>query len=162
MSTDDRSDEHRTAGRGSGGRGRDGRGRTLGRLRVSLFNAVFTLLFAAGSVLFYVYDTWLTGTVFLVAAVVQYAAALLTRRGQSGSDVWRMSVFEPSDERDRAILRTASAFVAYVVAVGSMVVLLVALLFFRSESVLVVYLAFQAIAVNLLWGVSIWVVARRG
>lgn len=151
MSTNDRSANDRARGRG----------RPVGRFRVSPINIVFTLLFLTGSVLFFIYDTWLTGTVFLVAAVCQYAFAVFTRRGRSGSDLWRMSVFEPSDERDRAILRTASAFVAYVVATGSMVAFLAALLFFRSEGVLVVYLALQAIAVNLLWGVSIWVVARR-
>ncbi|SMY12225.1 hypothetical protein [Brevibacterium jeotgali] len=137
------------------------RGRALRRFRVSPINAVFTLLFLAGSVLFFLYDTWLTGTVFLVAAVCQYAFAVFTRRGRSGSDLWRMSVFEPSDERDRAVLRTASAFVAYVAATGSMVAFVAALLFFRSETVLVTYLALQAMAINLLWGVSIWVVARR-
>lgn len=151
MSTDDRSTNERSGGRG----------RTLERFRVSPINAVFTLLFLTGSVLFFLYDTWLTGTVFLVAAVCQYAFAVFTRRGRSGSDLWRMSVFEPSDERDRAILRTASAFVAYVAATGSMVVFVAALLFFRSEGVLVAYLALQAMAVNLLWAVSIWVVARR-
>lgn len=151
MSTNDRSANERP----------DGRGRTLERFRVSPINAVFTLLFLTGSVLFFVYDTWLTGTVFLVAAVCQYAFAVFTRRGRSGSDLWRTSVFEPSDERDRAILRTASAFVAYVAATGSMVAFVAALLFFRSEGVLVVYLALQAMAINLLWAVSIWVVARR-
>ncbi|SLM94234.1 hypothetical protein [Brevibacterium yomogidense] len=151
MSTDEGSANHRSGGRG----------RPPERFRVSPINVVFTLLFLTGSVLFFVYDTWLTGTVFLVAAVCQYSFAVFTRRGRSGSDLWRMSVFEPSDERDRAILRKASAFVAYVVATGSMVVFLAALLFLRSEGVLVVYLAFQAMAVNLLWGVTIWVVARR-
>lgn len=151
MSTNDRSANERP----------DGRGRTLERFRVSPINAVFTLLFLTGSVRFFVYDTWLTGTVFLVAAVCQYAFAVFTRRGRSGSDLWRMSVFEPSDERDRAILRTASAFVAYVAATGSMVAFVAALLFFRSEGVLVVYLALQAMAINLVWAVSIWVVARR-
>ena len=151
MSTDDRSTNGRSTARG----------RALERFRVSPINAVFTLLFLTGSVLFFLYDTWLTGTVFLVAAVCQYAFAVFTRRGRSGSDLWRMSVFEPSDERDRAILRTASAFVAYVAATGSMVAFVAALLFFRSEGVLVAYLALQAMAVNLLWAVSIWVVARR-
>lgn len=146
MSTDDRS-------------GR--RGRTLERFRVSPINGVFSLLFLTGGVLFFVYDSWLSGAVFLVAAVCQYAFAVFTRRGRSGSDLWRMSVFEPSDERDRAILRSASAFVAYVAATGSMVAFVAALLFLRSEGVLVAYLALQAIAVNLLWAVSIWVVARR-
>ena len=76
--------------------------------------------------------------------------------------MWRASVFEPSDERDRAILTKASALVAYVVASGSMVAFLVAVLAFRSETVLVAYLAVQTIVINVFWGVTIWVTARRG
>lgn len=131
-------------------------------LRVSPTNAVFTMLFLVASVLFWIYDSWITGMVFLVAGLAQYVIALFARRGKTASDVWRTSAFEPSDERDRAILTKASAIVAYVVASGSMVVFIVAILAFRSETVLVVYLAVQTMVINVFWGVTIWVMARRG
>ncbi|WP_198394937.1 hypothetical protein [Brevibacterium yomogidense] len=139
-----------------------GRGGGLRGFRVSPMNAVFTLLFLVAGVLFWVYDSWVTGLVFFVAAVAQYAIALFARRGRGASDVWRASAFEPSDERDRAILTKASALVAYVVASGSMVAFLVAVLAFRSETVLVAYLAVQTIVINIFWGVTIWVMARHG
>lgn len=153
MSTRDPGSTGDAAGRRSTG---------LSALRVSPLNAVFTLLFLAGSVLFWVYDTWLTGLVFLVAAIVQYGMALVARRGRGVSDIWRASVFEPGDERDRAILLRASALVGYAAGVGSMVLFLACLLLFREQEVLLVVLAAQAIVVNVLWGVTILVLTFRG
>lgn len=134
----------------------------LSALRVSPLNAVFTLMFLAGSLLFWIYDTWLTGLVFLVAAAVQYGMALVARRGRGVSDIWRASAFEPGDERDRAILLRSSALVGYAAGIGSMVLFLACLLLLREQEVLLAVLAAQAIVVNLLWGVSILVMTLRG
>lgn len=148
----------------SGGAGRrNGSSRAgLSALRVSPTNAVFSLLFAVAGVLFWVYDTWLTGLVFLVAAVAQYGMALMARRGRGVSDLWRASAFEPGDERDRAILLRSAALVGYVVGVGSMVLFLVVLLLFQEQRVLLWYLAGQTIVVNAFWGAAILVMTRRG
>lgn len=138
------------------------RGKSRRSFRVSPMNTIFSMLFAVGGVVFWILDSWVTGLVFLVAACGQYGMALFARRGKNTSDLWRTSAFEPGDERDRAILTKASAIVAYVAGGGSMVAFLVVLLAFRSETVLVSYLALQTIAINLFWGLTIWVVARRG
>ena len=153
MSTRDPQPSGDAAGRRSTG---------LSALRVSPFNAVFTLMFLAGSVLFWIYDTWLTGLVFLVAAAVQYGMALVARRGRGVSDIWRASAFEPGDERDRAILLRSSALVGYAAGIGSMVLFLACLLLFRDQEILLSVLADQAIVVNVLWGVSILVMTLRG
>ncbi|WP_019157921.1 hypothetical protein [Brevibacterium senegalense] len=150
------------ASSGGAGRRNGGRGAGLSALRVSPTNAVFSLLFAVAGVLFWVYDTWLTGLVFLVAAVAQYGMALMARRGRGVSDLWRASAFEPGDERDRAILLRSAALVGYVVGVGSMVLFLFVLLLFQEQRVLLWYLAGQTIVVNAFWGAAILVMTRRG
>lgn len=131
-------------------------------LRVSPLNVVFTLLFVAASVLFWIFDSWLTGLVFLVAAIVQYGMALLARRGGGMSDLWRAGAFEPGDERDRALLQRASAVVGYAAAAGSMVLFLGCLLLFREQQVLLVFLGVQVIVVNALWGITTLVLTLRG
>lgn len=150
------------ASSGGAGRRNGSRRASLSALRVSPTNAVFSPLFAVAGVLFWVYDTWLTGLVFLVAAVAQYGMALMARRGRGVSDLWRASAFEPGDERDRAILLRSAALVGYVVGVGSMVLFLVVLLLFQEQRVLLWYLAGQTIVVNAFWGAAILVMTRRG
>ncbi|HJA39038.1 MAG TPA: hypothetical protein H9793_08630 [Candidatus Brevibacterium intestinigallinarum] len=155
----------REPGAPSDGAGREGAGRRragLSALRVSPTNAVFSLLFAVAGVLFWTYDTWLTGLVFIVAALAQYGMALVVRRGRGVSDLWRASAFEPGDERDRAILQRSAALVGYVVGVGSMVLFVLVLLLFQEQRALLWYLAGQTIAVNAFWGATILVMTRRG
>lgn len=155
----------REPGAPSDGAGREGAGRRragLSALRVSPTNAVFSLLFAVAGVLFWTYDTWLTGLVFIVAALAQYGMALVVRRGRGVSDLWRASAFEPGDERDRAILQRSAALVGYVVGVGSMVLFVLVLLLFQEQGALLWYLAGQTIAVNAFWGATIFVMTRRG
>ena len=155
----------REPGAPSDGAGREGAGRRragLSALRVSPTNAVFSLLFAVAGVLFWTYDTWLTGLVFIVAALAQYGMALVVRRGRGVSDLWRASAFEPGDERDRAILQRSAALVGYVVGVGSMVLFVLVLLLFQEQGALLWYLAGQTIAVNAFWGATILVMTRRG
>ena len=123
---------------------------------------MFSLLFAVAGVLFWTYDTWLTGLVFIVAALAQYGMALVVRRGRGVSDLWRASAFEPGDERDRAILQRSAALVGYVVGVGSMVLFVLVLLLFQEQGALLWYLAGQTIAVNAFWGATILVMTRRG
>lgn len=147
---------------GADDRGAGRRRAGLSALRVSPTNAVFSLLFAVAGVLFWIYDTWLTGLVFLVAAVAQYSMALVARRGRGVSYLWRASAFEPGDERDRAILQLSAALVGYVVGVGSMVLFVLVLLLVPEQRVLLWYLAGQTIVVNAFWGITILVMTRRG
>ena len=152
---------------GAGREGADDRGAgrrraCLSALRVSPTNAVFSLLFAVAGVLFWTYDTWLTGFVFIVAALAQYGMALVVRRSRGVSDLWRASAFEPGDERDRAILQRSAALVGYVVGVGSMVLFVLVLLRFQEQRALLWYLAGQTIAVNAFWGATILVMTRSG
>ena len=152
---------------GAGHEGADDRGAgrrraCLSALRVSPTNAVSSLLFAVAGVLFWTYDTWLTGLVFIVAALAQYGMALVVRRSRGVSDLWRASAFEPGDERDRAILQRSAALVGYVVGVGRMVLFLLVLLLFQEQRALLWYLAGQTIAVNAFWGATILVMTRRG